>query len=194
MTLPELAITLPAYPEDACFVVTDEKKITGVITFTAALKAVRKPRQDTTVAEIASQGYAVISADTSVFEILTKMRLDGTEVFLMAPGQRDDPADGYPALDLEGVDRGIVDRRDRALYRIANEKRQTRRSLAPPILCRGSGELVTALTTSPAKGIAAMRAPAADRAFPATAPIPARRARCRYRESFPALVAGFFAR
>ena len=110
MTLPELAIVLPAYPEDACFVVTDEKKITGVITFTAALKAVRKPRQDTTVAEIASQGYAVISADTSVFEILTKMRLDGTEVFLMAPGQRDNPADGLQRwISKELIAESLID-------------------------------------------------------------------------------------
>ncbi len=110
MTLPELAIVLPAYPEDACFVVTNEKKITGVITFTAALKAVRKPRQDTTVAEIASQGYAVISADTSVFEILTKMRLDGTEVFLMAPGQRDNPANGLQRwISKELIAESLID-------------------------------------------------------------------------------------
>ena len=46
----------------------------------------RHPTPEATVAEIASQDYAVISADTSVFEILTKMRVDGTEVFLLAPG------------------------------------------------------------------------------------------------------------
>jgi CIC family chloride channel protein len=93
MTLPELAITLPSYPEDACFVVADGKQITGVITMSAALKAVRQPRQ-ITLAQVASQDYAVISADTSVFEILTKIRLDGTAVFLMAPGQGEDPAEG----------------------------------------------------------------------------------------------------
>ena len=110
MTLPELAIVLPSYPEDVCFVVTNENKIIGVITFTAALKAVRKPRQETTVAEIASQGYAIISADTSVFEILTKMRLDGTEVFLMAPGQRDDPAGGIERwISKELVAESLID-------------------------------------------------------------------------------------
>ncbi len=110
MTLPELAITLPSYPEDTCFVVTDEKNIMGVITFTAALKAVHIPRQDTTVAEIASQEYAVISADTSVFEILTKMRLNGTEVFLMAPGQRDDPADGLQRwISKELIAESLID-------------------------------------------------------------------------------------
>jgi hypothetical protein len=46
-------------------VVADETKITGVVTFTSALKAVRIPRQSTTLAEISSPDYAVISADTS---------------------------------------------------------------------------------------------------------------------------------
>ncbi len=110
MTLPELAIILPSYPEDACFVVTDEKKITGVITLTSALKAVRIPRQDTTVAEISSQDYAVISADTSVFEILTKLRLDGTEVFLMAPGEHENAADGlHRWISKESIAESLID-------------------------------------------------------------------------------------
>ena len=32
MTLPELAIILPSYPADACFLAMEEKKIAGVIT------------------------------------------------------------------------------------------------------------------------------------------------------------------
>ncbi len=110
MTLPELAITLPSYPEDACFVVMDGTQIVGVITITAALKAVRKPRQTTTVAEICSQHYAVISADTSVFEILTKLRLDGTEVFLMAPGQRENSTDGLQRwISKEAIAASLID-------------------------------------------------------------------------------------
>ncbi|MGH8094337.1 MAG: chloride channel protein [Chthoniobacterales bacterium] len=110
MTLPELAITLPSYPEDACFVVAEGKKIAGVITMTAAYKAVRKPRQITTVAEIASQEYAVISADTSVFEILTKMRLDGTEVFLMATGANESGADGLQRwISKELIAESLID-------------------------------------------------------------------------------------
>ncbi len=110
MTLPELAITLPAYPEDACFIVAEEKKIIGVITMTAAYKAVRKPRQTTTVGEIASQEYAVISADTSVFEILTKMRLDGTEVFLMAAGSREKPSDSLQRwISKELIAESLID-------------------------------------------------------------------------------------
>ncbi len=110
MTLPELAIILPSYPGDACFVAMDEKTIAGVLTINAALQAVRRPRQETTVAEISSQGYAVITADTSVFEILTKMRLDGTEVFLLAPGQRDDPADGMQRwISKESIAESLID-------------------------------------------------------------------------------------
>ncbi len=110
MTLPELAITLPSYPEDALFVVANGQQIEGVITMTSALKAVRQPRQTTTVAEIASQGYAVISADTSVFEILTKMRLDGTEVFLMAPGQREQASEGlHRWISKEAVAASLID-------------------------------------------------------------------------------------
>ncbi len=110
MTLPELAITLPSYPADACFVAMDEKKITGVITIKAALEAIRRPRRDTTIAEIASQGYAVISADTSVFEILTKMRLDGTEVFLIAPGQQENAEGGLQRwISRESIAESLID-------------------------------------------------------------------------------------
>jgi predicted transcriptional regulator len=110
MTLPELAIILPSYPEDACFVVADETKITGVVTFTSALKAVSIPRQSTTLAEISSQDYAVISADTSVFEILTKLRLDGTEVFLMAPGEREKATDGLQRwISKESIAESLID-------------------------------------------------------------------------------------
>jgi chloride channel protein, CIC family len=110
MTLPELAIVLPAYPEDALFVVMEGKQMVGVITITDALKAVRKPRQTTTVAEISSPAYAVITADTSVFEILTKMRRDGTEVFLMAPGARENAADGLQRwISKEAIAASLID-------------------------------------------------------------------------------------
>jgi predicted transcriptional regulator len=110
MTLPELAIMLPSYPEDACFVVAEGKQIAGVITMTAALKAVRKPRQTITLAEISSREYAVISSDTSVFEILTKMRLDGTEVFLMAPGQNEAAGDGLQRwISKESIAESLID-------------------------------------------------------------------------------------
>jgi CIC family chloride channel protein len=110
MTLPELAIILPAYPGDACFLVMEEKRIAGVITINTALQAVRRPRQNTTVAEIASQAYAVISPENSVFEILTKMRLDGTEVFLLAPGASDSPADGLQRwISKESIAESLID-------------------------------------------------------------------------------------
>jgi CIC family chloride channel protein len=110
MTLPELAIILPSYPADACFVAMEEKKIAGIITINAALQAVRRPRQEITIAEIASQDYAVISADTSVFEILTKMRLDGTEAFLLAPGQRENAADGLQRwISKESIAESLID-------------------------------------------------------------------------------------
>jgi CIC family chloride channel protein len=110
MTLPELAIILPSYPGGACFVAMEEKKIAGVITINAALQAVRRPRQETTIAEIASQNYAVISADTSVFEILTKIRLDGTEAFLLAPGQHENAADGLQRwISKESIAESLID-------------------------------------------------------------------------------------
>lgn len=110
MTLPELAIILPSYPADACFTVMERTKIAGVITFNTALQAVRRPRQETTVAEIASQDYAVISADTSVFEILTKIRVDGTQVFLLAPGQNENAADGLQRwISKESIAESLID-------------------------------------------------------------------------------------
>jgi CIC family chloride channel protein len=110
MTLPELAIILPSYPAGACFVAMEEKKIAGVITINDALQAVRRPRQETTIAEIASQNYAVISADTSVFEILTKIRLDGTEAFLLAPGQHANAADGLQRwISKESIAESLID-------------------------------------------------------------------------------------
>lgn len=110
MILPELAIILPSYPAGACFVAMEEKKIAGVITINAALQAVRRPRQETTIAEIASQNYAVISADTSVFEILTKIRLDGTEAFLLAPGQHENAADGLQRwISKESIAESLID-------------------------------------------------------------------------------------
>ena len=110
MTLPELAITLPAYPEDACFLVAEGRQIIGVITFTSALKAARKPRQTTTVAEIASKEYAVISTETSVFEIVTKMRCDGTEVFLMpAPGKENAPDNLQRWISKESIAESLID-------------------------------------------------------------------------------------
>ena len=110
MTLPELAIILPSYPAGACFVAMQEKKIAGVITINTALQSVRRPRQETTIAEIASQNYAVISADTSVFEILTKIRLDGTEAFLLAPGQHENAADGLQRwISKESIAESLID-------------------------------------------------------------------------------------
>jgi chloride channel protein, CIC family len=110
MTLPELAITLPSYPADACFLAIKEKKIAGVITINAAVQAVGRPRQRTTIEEIASQNYAIISADTSVFEILTKIRLNGTEAFLMAPGQHENSADGLQRwISKESIAESLID-------------------------------------------------------------------------------------
>ncbi len=110
MTLPELAITLPSYPADACFAVMEETKIAGVITMSAALKAIRRPRAQTTLVEILSENYAVISEDTSVFEILTKLRLNGTEVFLLAPGPKDDPAAGMQRwISKESIADSLID-------------------------------------------------------------------------------------
>ncbi|HZR05035.1 MAG TPA: chloride channel protein [Candidatus Udaeobacter sp.] len=110
MTLPELAITLPSYPADACFVAMDGKKIAGVISIAAAVEAVRRPRPQTSIAEIASRNYAIISADTSVFEILTKIRLDGTEAFLMAPGQHENAADGLQRwISKESIAESLID-------------------------------------------------------------------------------------
>ncbi len=110
MTLPELAIVLPSYPADACFLVMEQTKIAGVITINAALQAVRRPRQETTVAEIASQDYAIISGDTSVFEILTKIRLNGTQAFLLAPGQHENAYDGLQRwLSKEAIAESLID-------------------------------------------------------------------------------------
>ncbi len=110
MTLPELAIILPSYPAGACFLAMEEKKIAGIITINAALQAVRRPRQKTSIAEIASQNYAVISADTSVFEILTKIRLDGTEAFLLAQGQHENGTDGLRRwISKESIAESLID-------------------------------------------------------------------------------------
>jgi CIC family chloride channel protein len=110
MTLPELAIILPSYPADACFMVMKEKEIAGVITFGVALQAIRRPRQDTTVAEIVSQDYAVISANTSVFEILTKIRHDGTQVFLLAPEHHEQATDGLQRwISKESIAESLID-------------------------------------------------------------------------------------
>ena len=110
MTLPELAIILPSYPARACFVAMKEKEIAGVIPFNMALQAVHHPRRGTTIAEIASQNYAVVSADTSVFEMLTKIRLDGTEAFLLVPGQNENAADGLQRwLSKESVAESLID-------------------------------------------------------------------------------------
>ena len=110
MTLPELAIILPSYPAGACFLAMEQKKIAGFITINAALQAVRRPRQETTIAEIASQNYAVISADTSVFEILTKIRLDGTEAFLLAAGQHQSGTDGLERwISKESIAESLID-------------------------------------------------------------------------------------
>jgi hypothetical protein len=55
MTLPELAIILPSYPEDACCVSRSEKKISVLITFTSVLKAVRIPRRIRPEPEISAE-------------------------------------------------------------------------------------------------------------------------------------------
>jgi CIC family chloride channel protein len=109
-TLPELAITLPSYPAGVCFIAMDGNKIAGVITIAAAVEAFRRPRQQTTIAEIASQNYAIVSADTSVFEILTKIRLDRTEAFLLAPGQHENAADGLQRwISKESIAESLID-------------------------------------------------------------------------------------
>jgi chloride channel protein, CIC family len=110
MTLPELAIILPSYPADACFLVMEQTKIAGVIPINAALQAIRRPRQDTTVAEIASQDYAIVNSETSVFEILTKIRLDGIQVFLLAPSEHENAGDGLQRwLSKEAIAESLID-------------------------------------------------------------------------------------
>jgi hypothetical protein len=52
----------------------------------------------------------VISADTSVFEILTKIRRDGTDAFLLAPGQHENAVDGLQRwISKESIAESLID-------------------------------------------------------------------------------------
>ncbi|MGI8435545.1 MAG: CBS domain-containing protein [Chthoniobacterales bacterium] len=91
MSLREFSDALPSHPEDICFVVDDGKRIAGVITMEAALKAIGQPGGATILSEVASADYAIVTTETSVFEIITKMRLDETHIFLVTPASSSGP-------------------------------------------------------------------------------------------------------
>lgn len=93
----ELEPLVPERKPYPCFLVARNGGLGGVVTAEAVLQALRQGRAHASAAELATQSFGVISPQTTLFEIITLMRTDHVELFLVAK----DPHELTPA-DVQG--------------------------------------------------------------------------------------------
>ncbi len=66
------------------FVIEDDGKVRGVLTEEMAYRAMRNQPQTATLGDVANTNYDVISENTTLFEIVTRMHTNRTDVFLVS--------------------------------------------------------------------------------------------------------------
>ena len=86
--LRELAPRIPERRPYPCFLAAEGSELRGVATVELLLQAIHRGRKDAPVSKVASQAFSVISPKTTLFEIVTLMRADRVELFLVAPEGR----------------------------------------------------------------------------------------------------------
>ena len=80
------------------YVVANDAGIQGVVSNYTALKAFSGPEDLLTVKEIASKNYIVVTADTTIFDVLTQMRTNAASVALVTDRPRP-----TSSCDVEGL-------------------------------------------------------------------------------------------
>ena len=96
-TLGELAKVLPQHESPTCWLVTDGDELKGVLTEEMAYRALAGYDPSTPLSDLASDQYVMISQNTTLFEIITRMHNSRAEVFLVVPG-----APSNAASNVEG--------------------------------------------------------------------------------------------
>ncbi len=88
LALSELVHALPKEDPAPCYLVQDGATFIGILTADAALRALDKGRGSAPLREIASRAFAVVDENSTLFEIIVRMRHDRVEAFLVAPKDR----------------------------------------------------------------------------------------------------------
>jgi len=81
----ELVAQVPERKPYPCFLVAQNGSLAGVVTVEMLLQAVRLGRDEEPAIKLASHTFGVVSPKTTLFEIVTLMRTDHVELFLVAP-------------------------------------------------------------------------------------------------------------
>jgi chloride channel protein, CIC family len=84
VTLEQLREKLGQPGATPLFVVEDDSQIKGVLTEEMAYRAMRHQPPTATVGEVANTNYDVISENTTLFEIVTRMHANRTDIFLVS--------------------------------------------------------------------------------------------------------------
>jgi chloride channel protein, CIC family len=84
VTLAQLREKLAEPGATPLFVVEDDDQIKGVLTEEMAYRAMRRQPDTATAREVANTNYDVISENTTLFEIVTRMHANRTDVFLVS--------------------------------------------------------------------------------------------------------------
>jgi len=87
LTLGELVNRLPVQQEEPlpCYLVEDHSRVTGFVRPETALRVLGQGGADTAVGTIASRAFSIVSPNTTLFELVTRLRVEGVEIFLVAP-------------------------------------------------------------------------------------------------------------
>jgi CIC family chloride channel protein len=83
-TLDQLREKLAEPGATPLFLVEDQGQIRGVLTEEMAYRAMRRQPQAATAGEVASTNYDIISENTTLFEIVTRMHVNRTDIFLVS--------------------------------------------------------------------------------------------------------------
>ncbi len=97
MTLKEFVGLLPEKKPFPCYLAERDGQLAGLVKPDEALHACELGRGSAPLLDIATQAYAVVNENTTLFEIITKMRHDRLEGFLVSPA-------GFPLAvgDVQG--------------------------------------------------------------------------------------------
>jgi CIC family chloride channel protein len=87
LRLGEFAERLPTQGDEVlpCYLVENQTRVEGFLRAETALRALRLNGPDATVGTIANRAFAVVSPNTTLFELVARSRVEKLELFLVAP-------------------------------------------------------------------------------------------------------------
>jgi CIC family chloride channel protein len=83
-TIDEFARMAPQYPAASYFLVKDTDRVIGVVSKDAALAALEEARKTVKLGDIADDDFIIVTENTTLFDIIAKMRAHRTAVALVA--------------------------------------------------------------------------------------------------------------